>query len=286
MKPGELDNPLELIKRRRSVRTYDDSRPVEDQDRALLQVSLEENSTGPLGNRVRFSLLDLGQLDPGSMRGLGTYGVIRGASLYLLGAVPDREGSMEDLGYCMERIILFATAMNLGTCWLAGTFRRAAFSRQMGLETHELLPAVTPLGYPASGRRIMDRVMEAGARSRQRKAWNQLFFASDGVTPLTHAESGDYRDALESVRLAPSASNRQPWRILMEKQDVFHLYLRENRRYNRALGKIRIQNIDMGIAMSHFALVAESQGQAGHWVKLTEFPAFSTLEYVATWHTR
>ncbi len=281
--PGELDNPRELIKRRRSVRNYDSSRPVETPARNFLQARLEEESNGPLGNRVRFSLLDLGQLDPGALRGLGTYGVIRGASLYLLGAVPDRDGGMEDLGYCMERIILLATSMNLGTCWLAGTFRRGAFSRKMGLQPHELLPAITPLGYPASGRRILDRVMEAGARSRQRKPWSQLFFSSDGVTPLTYAESGDYGDALESVRLAPSASNRQPWRIIQENQDVFHLYLRENRRYNRALGKIRIQNIDMGIAMCHFALVARSQGHQGQWVQLPEAPAFPELQYVATW---
>ncbi|OPL10531.1 MAG: hypothetical protein AVO34_10725 [Firmicutes bacterium ML8_F2] len=41
------------------------------------------------------------------------------------------------------------------------------------------------------------------------------------------------------------------------------LYLQENKPYNRFLGKIRIQNIDMGIAMCHFALVAEEQNLPG-----------------------
>jgi len=294
-----MENDLELIQKRISVRTYDKNKPVAPEARARLEELVSASHTGPMGNTVRFRLLDLGELLQREMRRLGTYGFIRGARLYLLGAVPDREGSMEDLGYCMEKLILEATALNLGTCWLAGTFRRSSFARQMELNEGELLPAITPVGYPASQKRLLERMMKAGAGSRRRKPWRELFFTYDGQTPLTKEDAGVYCDALEAVRLAPSAANRQPWRIFKEKEDNFHLYLKETPLFNRAMGKIRTQNIDMGIAMCHFELAAKEKGVNARWKKKTVertgegadmpgetsavFPSKPGLIYIASW---
>ncbi len=274
---------MDIIRLRQSIRTYDPARPVGGEPRSRLETCMRDNCAGPLGNTVRFKLLDLGEVSRDELRRLGTYGVIRGAGLYLLGAVPDTAGSMEDLGYCMERVILEATALGVGTCWLAGTFRRGSFARQMGLGKGELLPAISPIGYAADNKRVIEKLMKRGARSQQRKPWNQLFFAADGWTPLTAEEAGSYGDALEAVRLGPSASNRQPWRIMKDGEGRFHLYLQENRLYNRALGKILIQNIDMGIAMCHFALVARENGVTGRWVREAQAQEFPGWTYIAGW---
>ena len=267
-----MENVMQVISKRISVRTYDNSKPVEPEALNRMQELVHNSHTGPFGNPVRFRLLYLGELSRRELRRLGTYGFIQGASYYLLGAVPDREGNMEDLGYCMEKIILEATALNLGTCWLAGTFRRSSFARQICLNQGELLPAVTPVGYPDSQKSLLERMMKAGAGSRRRKSWEQLFFNNDEQTPLTEEDAGVYRDALEAVRLAPSAANRQPWRFLKKGEGEFYLYLKENLLFNRAMGKIRTQNIDMGIAMCHFELVAKEKGLNGVWKKDTVEP--------------
>ena len=59
------------------------------------------------------------------------------------------------------------------------------------------------------------------------------------------------------VRLAPSAVNRQPWRILVD-QNCVHFYLKRTKGFNG--GKIDMQKIDMGIALCHFDLMCEELG--------------------------
>lgn len=278
-----LENAMEIIKKRKSIRTYDDTIPVGEEECSRLEECMKKNGVGPLGNTVRFRLLDLGEVRRDELRHLGTYGVIRGADLYLLGAVPDAAGSMEDLGFCMERVILEATALGLGSCWLAGTFRRSSFARQMELGDGELLPAISPIGYAAVKKRLIERIMKRGVASHRRKPWSELFFAADGKRPLSEGEAGSYRDALEAVRLGPSASNRQPWRIIKDGTGCFQLYLDENRLINRSLRKIRIQKLDMGIAMCHFFLVAWESGMPGKWVRKPGAGSIPGLSYIADW---
>ena len=278
-----MENAMEVIKKRESIRTFDKARPVDETALSRLEECMKENVIGPLGNAVRFRLLDLGTVSRAELRQLGTYGVIRDAGHYLLGAVFEGPGNMEDLGFCMERIILEAAVLGLGSCWMAGTFRRSSFARQMGLSEGELLPAISPIGYAADKKSVIERIMKKGAGSHRRKPWSELFFAADGKSPLVESEVGSYRNALEAVRQGPSASNRQPWRIIKDRKGRFHLYLEENRFYNRALGKIRIQNLDMGIAMCHFSLVATAKGMPGRWVRETRIEVFPGLSYIASW---
>jgi len=280
--PMEEFKVFEAAKKRTSVRSYS-SRPVEETLRRDLENYIETVGSGPFGTKPRFKILDLEPLDKKELRGLGTYGFIKGARLYILGAIKDRPGAMEDLGYCLEKIILKATSLDLGTCWLGGTFKRAAFAQKMDLEAGELLPAITPVGHPANETTPADRLVPLTVKSKKRKPWSELFFGPDGKAPLAEKEAGPYRDPLEAVRLGPSTSNRQPWRIIKDEAGKFHLSLRENKIYNRILGKIRLQNIDMGIAMCHFAMVAREQNLPGSWKAEPGAPAYPGLQYIATW---
>jgi nitroreductase len=277
-----MNKAFDLINRRISVRSYSD-RAVDKNLRDELIRMCANPGRGPFGASVRFNLLDMDPLGKAELKLLGTYGVIKGARLYILAAVEDGPGALDDTGYLLEKIILRATAAGLGTCWLAGTFKRAAFASRMNLSPGEMLPAITPAGYPANQISATDSLMRFSARSSKRKPREELFFAGDGSTPLTVKDMGGYRDALEAVRLGPSASNKQPWRIIMPEPGIFTLYLKENIIYNRIMGKIRIQRLDMGIAMCHFELVAHDQGLSGAW--RTDLPAKSLpgLTHIATW---
>ena len=174
---------IETIKIRRSCRTYRDS-PVETDKLAELKAFLEANTAAPFGSPVRFELLDFNELEADELRPLGTYGVIKGAKLFIIGAVGKRPKAMEDYGYCMEKNILKATALGLGTCWLGGTFRRSGFARMVNLSDGELLPAISPVGYPGKARSLTDRFFRFSAGSNERKEWSELFFDGDPETPL------------------------------------------------------------------------------------------------------
>lgn len=278
-----MEKGLEAIRQRLSVRSYAEQQLEPEVRRQLEDLCLNHKDAGPFGAAVRFRLLDLEPLSSSDLRKMGTYGVIKGARLYIMGAVRDEAGAMEDLGYCLENIILEATALGLGTCWLGGTFKRSAFAGKMELAEDELLPAITPVGYPAVEKSTTERVMRFGVGSNRRKPWSELFFKSDGVTALTEPESGPFKEAYEAVRMGPSASNKQPWRLVLDQQGATHLFLKENKLYNRMMGKIRVQLVDMGIAMSHFEVAARELNLPGAWHTKQDGPPLAGLQHIACW---
>ena len=80
--------------------------------------------------------------------------------------------------------------------------------------------------------------------------------------PLSENEKAAYGFFLEMVRLAPSASNKQPWTIILI-DNVFHFYLKRTPNYYSKLLQSDLQRVDMGIAMAHFEL-ALSEKQVSH----------------------
>ena len=281
---------VEIIRRRFSCRSYI-KRPIEPELRDHLSVLLSESTTGPLGTRVRFELAAATEKDLAQLKGLGTYGFIKGAIGFIIGAAGPGINSLEDYGYLMEQAILFATDIGLGTCWLGGSFNRGNFSRKISLDESEIIPAVAALGYPADKRRRLDSCLRRLAGSDSRLPWDSLFFDGGFDTALTADSSGPFATPLEMVRLGPSASNRQPWRIVKDGAR-WHFYLHRTARYaerNKTFLKLAdLQRVDMGIAMCHFELTVREKGLSGEWVqdeKDIEKPDNMT-EYVVTWQQK
>lgn len=272
---------IETMRRRVSCRTYDGTAPG-DKMKDELRAFFRENTRGPFGNTLRFDLVDLTEADRAELKSLGTYGVVKGASLYIAGAVRKGRRAMEDYGYGMERNILFATSLGLGTCWLGGTLNRAGFARKIGLEEGELMPAVSPIGYPAQKRSLTDRAFRFVAKSDRRKPWPELFFDGRPGNPLSRENAGILAEALEAVRIGPSASNRQPWRIVREGTSC-HFFLQRTPGYDRMTGEVRLQEVDMGIALCHFELSAGELGIAGGWKAEKPSVGAGTWEYVVSW---
>ena len=69
---------------------------------------------GPLGSAARFGLIAASPDDAGALRRLGTYGFIKGATGYIVGAVRKGPGDLEDYGYLLEEVILHATGARPG----------------------------------------------------------------------------------------------------------------------------------------------------------------------------
>ena len=278
----------EIIPLRYSCRTYLDQALNSDIRRRLSYFAATELAS-PFGSQTRFRLVAATEDDSKTLRGLGTYGFIKDAAGFVIGATDNGEKSLEDFGYRMEKIILYATDLGLGTCWLGGTFTKSSFAPRISLMKDEIIPAVASVGYIAPKIGYVDAKIRQIAQSNQRRPWERLFHRSDFNTPLTQQEAGDYAVPLEMVRLGPSASNRQPWQIVMD-ENSFHFYLRRtpnyrNNTYSRLLGIADLQRIDMGIAMCHFELTIKELGLEGRWdinepaiEKTNEF-----LEYTASW---
>lgn len=283
-----IDN---IIRQRTSVRTYTKSR-IEPQKEKTLEQFLKTLSTGPFQSKMRFRLITANPSDENALKGLGTYGFIKNPAGFIVGAVEESgPKSLEDFGYAMEKLILCATDLGLGTCWLGGSFRKSRFAEAIGLHERESVPAVTPVGNPADKKSLLDSLLRKSAGSDKRMPWEQLFFHDSFTTPLARDCAGSYAVPLDMLRLAPSASNKQPWRVIKETgKTVFHFYLKRTPNFNRSEKKYfrmpDLQRVDLGIAFCHFELTAREQGLHGKW-ELCE-PAMNHLpehtEYVATWN--
>lgn len=284
-----MESMIKAINRRVSVRSYADHPIEQDKKREMINL-LESTNEGPFHNRVRFNLVDFSELDKNEIRSLGTYGFISGAKLFIVSAVKDGFGEMDgaralvDLGYCFEKIILSATNMGLGTCWLGGTFKRANFAKRINASEDEIVPAISPIGYARDRRTIREIAVRRFANSDHRKPWDALFFDGNLNSPLSKESAGAYAVPLECVRLGPSASNNQPWRVVYQKPErAFHFYLKRTLGYNKINGKMDLQLVDMGIAACHFELSAQEKGLVGRWEVAKPDLDTGDAEYIVTW---
>ena len=132
---------------------------------------------------------------------------------FMFGAVAGGEEVMalEDYGYRLESAVLMATSLGLGTCWLGGTFTRSSFSRLLQ-PAKRRAPAGGDRGGQGRGAAQRDGGDHPGAGAVRQPpgvgcAVFRWFFRARG---WTSAAAGKYAEPLEMVRLAPSASNKQP----------------------------------------------------------------------------
>jgi nitroreductase len=259
----------EIIKSRHSVRSYENMELPKDK-KEKLQAYLEEvnNSVGPFGGKVRIELIE--KEDGDKEIKLGTYGVIRGAKYYLAVACEKGDFDLENLGFLFEKVVLYCTSLGLGTVWMGGTFNKSNFSKALKLKDNEVLPIVSPVGIESDKKSILSKIM--GSNTLKRKEFNTIFFNENFDTPLTYEEAKEYSDVLEMVRLAPSAMNKQPWRILKEGNN-YHIY---------SDSKIEMGRIDIGICLSHFVLAGEEKGLKGE-IKVLSNRSDDKYKYVASW---
>ncbi|OLS38600.1 nitroreductase [Bacillus sp. MRMR6] len=274
------------MRKRQSIRTYDPHHiSKSDLDKIKTYINEKSNFIGPLGGSGKIELVQLtGNVTDKGIK-LGTYGFIKNPRAYLVGISENQKYSLVDFAYTFQKLILLLTEMGLGTCWMGGTFNRHSFEKEISLSGGEFIPCITPIGYPADKQRIFDKALRKVVKADNRKSWDQLFYNGTFDTALTKEQAGRVELPLEMVRLGPSASNKQPWRmVLSEDRAHCHLYIEHTPNYSSKLG-YDMQLLDIGIAMCQFELACEELYISGTWV--VEDPEIMTsnaqMEYLVTW---
>ena len=264
----------ELIRSRRSVRTFDGT-PLREEDTARI-LAFAGKVENPYELPIAWKLLDR-KNDKLSVP------VVAGADTYIAGKMQRAAHAEEAFGYSFEKIVLFAQSLGVGTTWIAGTMDRKAFEYAMRLSENEVMPCVSPLGYPAEKMSLRETMMRRGVKADSRLDFETLFFDGSFEKPLSEESSGDLRLPLEMVRLAPSAVNGQPWRVV-RCGDCVHFY--EKRGRGMASETWDIQKIDLGIALCHFELGAIESGlRPVLCVEDPGIPGQNGLVYIASFRT-
>ncbi|MGD9818996.1 MAG: nitroreductase family protein [Desulfomonilaceae bacterium] len=278
----------DLIQQRFSCRKYSRD-PIPNGLQLALRERMDLLRGNPHDPEMRFGLLAADGQDGKALRGLGTYGFIQDASGFVVGALKAGKQDLEAYGYRLEQIVLAATDLGLGTCWLGGTFNKSAFARKIALQAGERIPAILAIGLMDDETQARQGVIRQRVNGHKRIPWEELFFDGDWCLPLAREHAGIYATALEMVRVAPSASNKQPWRIV-QMESAFHFYLQRTPGYRSLMTRlVRIddmQRLDMGITMCHFELTARELGLPGQWGSLDHGVVLpdDQIEYVTSWH--
>jgi nitroreductase len=238
-------------------------------------VSSGENSV-PLDDSIHisFELAKKGKLVAERMTLFtGRRWLFGSAPHFIIATSEEKPLFMLNMGFRMEQMILFATGQGLGTCWVGGLFTEGRIGAFLGLRKGERVIALTPIGYPDTslyGRMTHD-LLELGAMNfGRRKPLQQMAFGSRWGAPL-QTEDSELIEALECARLAPSWANTQPWRFLVDENDVVAVADAKSRYASVRDGK-HYYRLDVGIAMAHFFLAAREMRWSGKW-QVTGFDA-------------
>ena len=185
-----------------------------------------------------------------------SYGMLSGVRNYLVFAGPSSDPDLaEKCGYYGELIILTATAMGLGTCWVGGTYDQR--SCLCHLAEGEKLVCVAAIGHTPEERtgreKLIRRIAQRGSKS-----------VAELASGLSHAPSW-FMSGMAAVQRAPSARNRQPYRFVKKRDNSVQVHMTENTTFSP---------VDLGIAKLHFELGAHggtwSWGDGGTFHKAAE----------------
>lgn len=141
----------------------------------------------------------------------------------------DTPDSLLNVGFMLQQLDLFLQSLGLGSCWVGLGRPKKPFCEDL---PHAIL---MPFGVAA------EPVWREETAQFSRRSMDEI------------ADLPDPR--LECVRLAPSATNSQPWYFLHDGEKLHVYQVIQGPLKRMSLGKMNC--IDMGIALCHLALTCE-----------------------------
>lgn len=260
----------ELIKERRSIRTFEKA-PLSEEYKDLL-TEYAKNASNPYGLDIEWFLIPEG--------GKLSSKVITGADTFIAGKMKKAPHAEEAFGYSFEKIVIYAMSLGVGTTWIAGTMDRKAFEEAVNLSDGEVMPCISPLGIPSKEMSLREKLMRTSVKADSRLDSSDLFFDCSFDRPLI-TEDSKLLKILEGVRRAPSAVNKQPWRIV-KTDNSFCFFEKKSKGYDS--GEWDLQKVDMGIALCHFEMLAKEEGFKTEF-DITDpvIPLPEKTEYIATY---
>lgn len=144
-----------------------------------------------------------------AMTGGKSYGMFRGVrALLVLKGSATLPHLREKVGYYGELLVLEATELGLGTCWVGGTFDAKSLSVPEGEE----LICVVPVGNVHTEPSLKEKFLR-GAMHRKSKTIEQLLQTEEPI-------SDQLRHAMELVQRAPTTRNQQKATFTLKNGEI------------------------------------------------------------------
>lgn len=225
-------NSLEAIEKRRSRRTYLKT-PIETEKISVIQGLIDEyNYRADLSIKL---IADGSEAFNGLKKSYGLFKNVK--TIIALGGKSNDIDLFEKIGRYGELLVLEATKMGLGTCWVGGTFDRE--SNMITMESDETLVCVITIGN-IDNETLKEKLVHKIA-ARKTKTLDELYSSDCSVSDW-------FKSGMEAVQAAPSAKNIQPIKFEY-KEGIVSAYIDATDNY-------KFYPVDLGIAKVHFELAA------------------------------
>ena len=180
---------------------------------------------------------------PEAFQGLRkSYGFFTGVQHYIaLVGKKNQAHVQEKLGFFGELLVLEATELGLGTCWVGGTYDQKLCTCAVAAD--EQLYAVITIGYVPEEQSLREQLIMHGSHFHTKEIGK--IYTIETQPPMWFFTS------LEAVYKAPSTQNKKPTHI------IYHL----DNTITAAVDDLNAFEIDLGIAKAHFWLTAPK----GYW---------------------
>lgn len=176
---------LEAIEKRHSVRKFI-RKPIDPEIVGQLKDKMEAVNKES-GLHIQLFIDEPGAFDGNKP----SYGSFSGCSNYF--AIVGPKGKDEEVGYYGQKLVLFAEALGVNSCWVALTYKKGAV--KVDEAAGEKLYIVIALGYGET----------EGVQHRSKDA--------SKVSDLTDDSPQWYKNGIRAALLAPTAINQQKFKI-------------------------------------------------------------------------
>lgn len=251
-----MNNNLEILQRRRSVRSFT-TEPLSAEVVKKLKAEITMTNTHEQG--IKFQLI---VDDPDPLKAFSkSYGIFENPRNYMAAVVdmatPD---IMERAGYFAEKFVIRAVELGVGTCFVGGTYNESAVKAL--LRAGEKILFLVLLGCPKDKSRLLAKMMSSLVHSKKMSA--SQFFEPESGYDAAIAEFPYLKDGLEAVACAPSALNKRPVRIsVVEENGVKKLVAKVDDSNKKNL-------IDLGIAKFNFNFATSTECEWGNGMMLSD----------------
>lgn len=270
-----------IIKDRRSVREYKDKKV----DKHLLEdLLMDLNNKRGLKEDIEldFQLIEDGEDAYEKLDGLvGYFGKVIKAPHYLYILSEAKDGYLENAGYFGESIVLRATELGLGTCWIEVSENIDKAKDALNIKKEGELVGLLAIGHPKKENKVsgifsnkaksISPLTEFGypnidikysdAPVSERKSIEDIVYLKQWERRITaeELENRGMADVFYYMRLAPSWGNRQPWKFIIDGEKVVLAVARDEKISEK------VARIEAGIAMLYFELMSHEMGILGGW---------------------
>ena len=228
----------EAVMSRISRRAYT-GEPIEKNKRDVIESLIEKiNNT----TELKIELLDNGADMVSGMKGYGFFKGVREV-IVIKGDITSKE-ALEKAGYFGELIVLEAEKLNLGTCWVGGTYSKKA--ENLKCDNGESVFSLITIGNVVKEKTTKEKFI----RSMIHRKSKSIEDMSEYDTEMPEW----FITGMEGIVRAPSALNSQKTKVKYKNGDVIISI-----DYSRSFDMI-----DFGICKLHFEVLCGGRFEAGN----------------------